>query len=248
MCHGEGLDGKIDVKRQSMFLEKYKPYNIFHQEVDMYTRRAYYKNQIYTFSKYARLPYRSMGTSIKYNEGFYGDGILSRFPIEYSANFLSPLIYTDSEQRSHLCAKVVVGTTKLNLFSVHLSTYHEERILSCQELISITDNIPKDEKIIIGGDFNVGITKEGKHLYSYDKQDSYEEYSLLEQNFNRVQNTKNTWFAGDRKRMPRHILLFQKPRTIQFQNNRNRPIRPLPRLRRIYHLKSIAIYVNMCYN
>ena len=215
MCHGEGLDEKIDVKRQAVFLEKYKPDIIFLQEIDMYTRRAYFKNQIYTFSKYARLPYRSMGTSIKYNEGFYGAGIISRFPIEYSANFLSPLIYKDSEQRGHLCAKVIVGTTKLNLFSVHLSTYEAERILSCQELLSIANNIPKDEKIIIGGDFNVGITKEGNHLYAYDKQDIYEEYSILEQKFNKIQNTDNTWFAKDKKRMPRYHVLFQKLRTCK---------------------------------
>ena len=29
-----------------------------------------------------------MGTNIKYKSGFYGDGILSRFPIEYSANYI----------------------------------------------------------------------------------------------------------------------------------------------------------------
>jgi endonuclease/exonuclease/phosphatase family metal-dependent hydrolase len=70
---GEGLDGKIDVRRQAILLRKYKPDFIFLQEMDMYTKRAYYKNQIYTFGKYIGLPYRSMGTSIKYKGGFYGD-------------------------------------------------------------------------------------------------------------------------------------------------------------------------------
>ena len=167
----------------------------------MYTRRAYFKNQIYSFSKYARLLYRSMGTSIKYNEGFYGDGILSRFPIEYSVNFLSPLIYKDSEQRSHLCNKVFIGTTKLNLYSVHLSTYEDERLLACQELLDITNNIPNNEKIIIAGDFNAGISKEGKHKYSFKEQDEYKEYEILKGRFNKVENTDPTWFAGDQKRM-----------------------------------------------
>jgi endonuclease/exonuclease/phosphatase family metal-dependent hydrolase len=60
MCHGEGLDGRIDVRRQAILLRKYKPDIIFLQEIDMYTKRAYSKNQIYTFSKYVRLNYSSV--------------------------------------------------------------------------------------------------------------------------------------------------------------------------------------------
>ena len=29
MCHGEGIDGSIDVRRQAMLLKKYKPDIIF---------------------------------------------------------------------------------------------------------------------------------------------------------------------------------------------------------------------------
>ena len=138
-----------------MMLKAYKPDIIFLQEIDMYTRRAYYKNQIYTFSKYIGLVYRSVGTSIKYKNGFYGDGLLSRFPIEYSVNFLSPLIHEHGEQRDILCNKISFGTTKLNLYSVHLSTFKDERIMACKELLGITAKINKSEAIIIGGDFNV---------------------------------------------------------------------------------------------
>ena len=149
------MDGKIDVRRQAMLLKPYKPDIIFLQEIDMYTRRAYYKNQIHTFSRYIELPYRSVGTSIKYKSGFYGDGLLSRFPIEYSVNFLSPLIHERSEQRDILCNKLSFGTTKLNLYSVHLSTFKDERIMACKELMGIVSKINKNEAIIIGGDFNV---------------------------------------------------------------------------------------------
>lgn len=60
MCHGEGLDGKIDVRRQAIFLKKYRPDIIFLQEIDLYTKRAYNKNQIYTFSKYTGLQIQYM--------------------------------------------------------------------------------------------------------------------------------------------------------------------------------------------
>jgi len=161
--------------------------------MDMYTKRAYYKNQIYTFGKYIGLSYRSMGTSIKFKGGFYGDGLLSRFPIEFSANFLSPLFHQDSEQRGILYNKISFGTTKLNLFSIHLSTFEDERIEACKELLRITDKISRNEGIIIGGDFNVGITKIGKHKYRFDEKESYEEYELLKERFNSIENTKPTW-------------------------------------------------------
>lgn len=195
MCHGEGLDGKIDVRRQAMFIKKFKPDIVFLQEIDMYTKRAYNKNQIYTFSKYTDLPYRSMGTNIKYKNGYYGDGILSRFPLEFSCNYLSPTTSPEHEQRGFLCNKIVFGSVKLNLFSVHLSVFEEERILSAQTLLRITSHINKREKIIITGDFNVGVKKIGNHEYEFHEKLSYEEYEILRKKFNKLENSDKTWFS-----------------------------------------------------
>lgn len=182
-----------------MLLKKYKPDIIFLQEIDMYTNRAYNKNQIYTLSKYTGLTYRSVGTNIKYKNGFYGDGILSKFPIEYSTNYLSPLINPSHEQRGILCNKISFGNTKINIFSLHMSTFEKERILTAKELIKITSKINKYESIIIGGDFNVGIENIGKHLYKYTHKDTFEEYQILKEKFNHINNTEPTWFAGNEK-------------------------------------------------
>ena len=161
----------------------------------MYTKRAYYKNQLYTFSKYTGLNFRAMGTNIKYKNGFYGDGILSKFPIEYSANYLSPLTNKSHEQRGILCNKISFGNTKINVFSLHMSTFEDERILTSKELLKITSRINKNEAIIIGGDFNVGIKKTGPHEYCYEPQESYKEYEILKQKFRSINNTENTWFS-----------------------------------------------------
>lgn len=197
MCHGEGTDGKIDVRRQAIFLRKYNPDIIFLQEIDMYTKRAYNKNQLYTFSKYSNLPFRAMGTNIKYKNGFYGDGLLSKFPIEYSANYLSPLTNSQHEQRGILCNKITFANTKINVFSVHMSTFQEERILTAKELLRITSKINKNEPIIIGGDFNVGITKVGNHKYKYEPKEKYEEYEILKGKFNHIDNKETTWISPD---------------------------------------------------
>lgn len=196
MCHGEGLDGIIDVERQAKFLKKYKPDIIFLQEIDMYTQRVYSENQIYKFAKNVELPYRAMGINLKYKNGYYGDGLLSRFPIEYSANYLMPLVNTENEQRGILCNKISFGTTKLNLFSVHYPTNFEERKLGTEELINIIEKIDDSEVIIVGGDFNVGISKIGKHQYTFEEKEKYEEYKMLEEYMNKLDNTEKTWFSN----------------------------------------------------
>ncbi len=163
----------------------------------MYTQRVYSENQIYKFSKYIELQYRTMGINIKYKNGYYGDGILSRFPIEYSTNYLMPLVKPENEQRGILCNKISFGTTKLNLFSVHYPTNFEERKLATEELINIIEKIDESEIIIVAGDFNVGVEKIGKHKYKYEKSDKYIEYEIIKKYLNKVENEEDTWFAAN---------------------------------------------------
>ena len=136
-----------------------------------------------------------MGTNIKYKNGFYGDGILTKFPIEYSANYLSPLKNSSHEQRGILCNKISFGNIKINVFSLHMSTYEDERILTSKELLKITSKLNKNEPIIIGGDFNVGITKTGTHKYNFEPKEKYTEYEILNEKFYSINNTENTWFS-----------------------------------------------------
>lgn len=87
------------------------------------------------------------------------------------------------------------GTAKINLFSVHLSTYEDERILACKELNRIISKIDKNEIIIVGGDFNVGVTRLGKGKYTFTKQNEYEEYNILGKKLKKLPNNEDTWFS-----------------------------------------------------
>ena len=136
-----------------------------------------------------------MGTNIKYKNGYYGDGILSKFPLEFSCNYLSPTTYPEHEQRGFLCNKISFGSVKLNLFSVHLSVFEEERILSAKTLLRITSHINRNERIIITGDFNIGVNKIGNHEYNFQERETYEEYEILKKKFNKIENTDPTWFS-----------------------------------------------------
>ncbi len=194
-AHGKGDDGKVSVIRQANFLKEYHPDIVFLQEVDMYTRRSDKINQIRLFSEKIGLAYSSMESNIVLEGGYYGDGIISRFPIAFSSNYLMPKTDPEHEQRGILCNKISFGTTKINLFSLHLSTYEDERILAIQKLVELLEKIDPNELVIIGGDFNVGVTRLGKGRYIYEKKEEYEEYRLLKEKLSKVENTEDTWFS-----------------------------------------------------
>ena len=193
--HGQGIDEIIDVKRQAELLKQYNPDVIFLQEIDMYTQRVGDESQLDIISNYTGLYYRTIGINIRYRKGFYGTGILSRFPVEYCANFLTPQTNISHEQRGILYNKISFGTTKLHLFCVHLSTYKDERLLALEELLKVINKINKKEIIIVGGDFNVGITKIGNHKYEFVKEDKFEEYNILGKKLNKITNFDETWFS-----------------------------------------------------
>lgn len=195
IAHGKGIDGILDIERQGNLINAYKPDIVFLQEIDMYTKRAGDKNQIREFSKKVYLPYCSMETNITLEDGYYGDGIISRFPISFSTNYLMPLTDLNHEQRGILCNRIAFGTAKVNLFSVHLSTYEDERILATKELIRIIKKIDRDEMVIVGGDFNVGVTRLGKGRYTFEQKDEYEEYNILKKTLNKIENVEDTWFS-----------------------------------------------------
>lgn len=195
IAHGKGLDGIIDIERQAEVIKLYNPDIVFLQEIDMYTKRAGERNQIREFGKKIYLPYCSMESNITLEDGYYGDGIISRFPISFSVNYLMPLTDLNHEQRGILCNRISFGTAKINLFSVHLSTYEDERILACKELNRIISKIDKNEIIIVGGDFNVGVTRLGKGKYTFEKQEEYEEYNILEKKLKKLPNEEDTWFS-----------------------------------------------------
>ena len=79
VAHGRGMDNIIDIERQANLIKEYKPDIIFLQEVDMYTKRAGEVNQIREFAKKVGMYYCSMESNITLEDGYYGDGIISRF-------------------------------------------------------------------------------------------------------------------------------------------------------------------------
>lgn len=195
MCHGEGVDGVIDIKRQAEFLNKYNPDILMLQELDMYTLRVNKQFQLEKMSEYTGLTYKSMCSTIRYKEGFYGIGTLNKYPIESAVNFPMMSLHPENERRGILFNKVRIGEKVVNIFNLHFATAEEERLLAAKELMTIIKTIPKNEIIFVGGDFNVGITKIGKHQYNFEKKESYKEYDEIGKRLSKLPNTEPTWFS-----------------------------------------------------
>ena len=108
-----------------------------------------------------------------------------------------PTIKEESEQRGVLSVSISFGTTKIHLFSFHLSTSKKERLLAAEEIVRIIKKIDKNDVIIIGGDFNVGIEKIGKHQYTFEEKECYDEYNILNQVLSQINNNEKTWFSKE---------------------------------------------------
>ncbi len=60
----------------------------------------------------------------------------------------------------------------------------------------IISKIDPSEIIIVGGDFNVGVTRLGKGKYIFEeKKESYEEYEILNRKLDKINNIEDTWFS-----------------------------------------------------
>lgn len=195
ICHGEGIDGVIDIKRQAEFINKYNPDILILQELDMYTLRVHKRFQLEEMSKYTGLKYKSMCSTIRYKEGFYGIGTLNKYPVESAVNFPMMSLYPENEKRGILFNKVRIEDKIVNIFNLHLATMEHERILAIEELVNIIETIPKNENIIVAGDFNIGISKIGNHKYSFENKETYTEYETLKKRLSKLPNTEPTWFS-----------------------------------------------------
>lgn len=99
-------------------------------------------------------PHFAYGQNSVYQSGHHGNAILSKFPI-FKKNNLNLTVYR-LEKRGLLHAIIQIGSeTQVHLLTVHLDLLARNRrvqVKSILEYVQLT--IPKDAKVILGGDFN----------------------------------------------------------------------------------------------
>lgn len=196
MRHGEIIDGVIDVERQAEIIKKYDPNIVCLQEVDLFTNRVNQMDELKVFKEITNLKYSSYGSNITFKDGWYGNAILSEFPIRSTENYMSSIC--SKETKGVLHSKIRIGSRMIDIFNTHFPVIPEERIKFSEEIIYLMDRIETPENAVLLGDFNLGlIPQEGKHNYIIEQKENYPEYENLLKCFDKVDFNELTYEVGN---------------------------------------------------
>lgn len=148
--HGEGADGQIDLQRLADVIAYSGADIIGLQEVDVRTRRSMGVDQIAVLAQLLRME-SAFGSNLPYQGGNYGNGLLSRYPIQSSNNV--SLYWAGGEPRGMLRAEVDAEGSPLTVFVTHLSLTAGENERQRQQIAGLLRKT--DGHFVLLGDMNV---------------------------------------------------------------------------------------------
>ncbi|MBA2117146.1 endonuclease/exonuclease/phosphatase family protein [Bremerella alba] len=153
--HGEGTDGKLDLKRIAQVLSDAKPDIVALQEVDQNTKRTENVDQTAVLAKLLKMN-SVFGGNIDFQGGRYGNAILTKYSSISVTNHPLPAL-TSGEQRGLMEADISVPGMKqpLKFLATHFDYRGDdkERVASCEmiaQLIRDWGNRPA----LLAGDLN----------------------------------------------------------------------------------------------
>lgn len=151
--HGE----LASLEQLAEFITSQRPDVVLLQEVDINTRRQDAPHQhgrnFITELGYHTQMFAAFGKSIPLQGGYYGLGILSRYPIVSMERYLLPKPQPRLEQRSLLQAVVELDNGQhISVASTHLGLTSAERQLQVESLCHTL--LRTDLPVLVAGDFN----------------------------------------------------------------------------------------------
>jgi endonuclease/exonuclease/phosphatase family metal-dependent hydrolase len=147
--YGRGLDGKLDLQRTINALKKMDADIVSLQEVERYGARSGFQDQVHIIAKALDMN-AVFSPSLSYPGIYYGNAILSRFPIQDFTRISLPSRY---EHRSAVLAYIWLDEQKtIQVLNTHLGLDQKERARDIGTIhdIILTTNSP----IIVTGDLN----------------------------------------------------------------------------------------------
>lgn len=149
--HAEGLDGKVDTKRIAEIILDQGASLVALQEVDRGVERTYGRDLISELAKRTNMFY-VFGKNINYQNGDYGNAILSKFPIAEWQNHRYKMI-REGEQRGLLIAEI--GKPNLIFANTHIDYRKDdgERVSNVAEILQLFNSYA-GRPVIVCGDFN----------------------------------------------------------------------------------------------
>jgi len=144
---GINKNGKLDLDGIAAVLKSSGAGIIAVQEVERFSIRTGFKDQIRYLADKLSMQY-AFGRSIHILNGQYGNGLLSKYPIE---EYEVIRLYSEGEQRTLLRAVLNVDGKHLTVYNTHLGLGQAEREKQLKEMMKLASG---EENLIIAGDFN----------------------------------------------------------------------------------------------
>jgi len=166
--HGAGVDGKLDLERIAGVINSVKPDLVSLQEVEKNTTRTGNVDQPAVLGKLTGLT-PVFEKNIDFGGGYYGNAVLSRFPIvEHTRHFLPCL--NNGEQRGALVVKVEAGPAKQPLVFVATHLDHRRDDQERRQSAEVINKLATEWKApaILAGDLNA--TPESETLKIFAQQ------------------------------------------------------------------------------
>lgn len=148
MHRGIGKNGRLDLTATAEVIKKSDAAIIALQEVERHSIRTVFQDQIKQLSVNTNMNY-AYGKSINVLNGQYGNGLLSKYPIEEYKVYDMP---SDREQRTVLRAVINIGGYRLAVYNVHLGLKEVERIEQVDFIMKMLETETIDH--ILMGDMN----------------------------------------------------------------------------------------------
>lgn len=161
---GKESSGEAALEKQALHIKKEKPDVVALQEVDHGTGRSGGVDQLGLAAELTGLSNLAYQSSISYDGGFYGNAILSRFPLSgvralaFPPVPSAPVRHIDgklrewssaTERRGAIAASIMVGAQRLTIACTHLSLFPEERDAAARLL-----DLALPETAVLLGDMN----------------------------------------------------------------------------------------------
>jgi endonuclease/exonuclease/phosphatase family metal-dependent hydrolase len=153
-----GSDGLPSPLRIASVIAEREPDIVALQELDRGLERSGLSDQTRAIADDLMMQYH-FHPSLEIGQGFYGNAVLSRFPLRVIKGAELPTLpgRSDLEKRGALWVEVMIGEERVQVINTHLGLRHQERLAQAEMLLSSEwlqhpDCMPP---VILCGDLNV---------------------------------------------------------------------------------------------